>query len=228
MYNGVGLATPRGSGTSGHVQRNCAALFKKEKSKHKDESKAEPLSRQPNKEILEHTRKREIELKCLELSDALEEQGYTQDEIDAKVESYRKMLLDNFEKSNKDKKQLDEYGRPITKDTHQTAEAQIERNAKLRDAFGLDPKIKDEESQSDPKEAEEEPVEIPKDAGEEPAKKSKDSEEKLSKKSKNSEERSSKKSKDSKEKSSKKSKDSDDLHHAILDSQVYDRVWHFL
>jgi serine/arginine repetitive matrix protein 2 len=137
MYNGVGLPTPRGSGTSGHVQRNCAISFKKEKKKHTEDSKLDPINRQPNKEILEHTRKREIEVKCFELSDALEEQGYTQEEIDAKVSSYRKILVENYEKSKKDKQQIDEYGRPIIRDSHQSAEAQLERNAKLRDAFGL-------------------------------------------------------------------------------------------
>ncbi|XP_011500719.1 PREDICTED: pre-mRNA-splicing factor CWC21-like [Ceratosolen solmsi marchali] len=137
MYNGVGLPTPRGSGTSGHVQRNCAISFKKEKKKHTEVSKLDPINRQPNKEILEHTRKREIEVKCFELSDALEEEGYTQEEIDIKVTSYRKILLENYEKSKKDKKHTDEYGRPIVHDSHQSAEAQLERNAKLRDAFGL-------------------------------------------------------------------------------------------
>ncbi|OXU21104.1 hypothetical protein TSAR_012225 [Trichomalopsis sarcophagae] len=136
MYNGVGLPTPRGSGTSGHVQRNCAVLHKREKTKHSEEHKADPINRQPNKEILEHTRKREIEVKCIELSDTLEEQGYTEEEIENKVQSYRKILLEDYNKSKRDKL-VDEYGRPIVRDSHQTAEAQLERNAKLREAFGL-------------------------------------------------------------------------------------------
>lgn len=137
MYNGVGLPTPRGSGTSGHVQRNCALLYKKEKLKHVEENQPEPINRQPNKEILEHTKKREIEVKCLELSDALEEQGYAQEEIDSKIESYRKILLDNYAKSKDDKQHSNESGRSNVRDSHQNAEAQLERNAKLRDAFGL-------------------------------------------------------------------------------------------
>lgn len=136
MYNGVGLPTPRGSGTSGHVQRNCASMHKREKIKHSEEHKGDPINRQPNKEILEHTRKREIEVKCLELSDTLEEQGYTEEEIENKVQAYRKILLDDYNKSKRDK-HVDDYGRPIVRDSHQTAEAQLERNAKLRDAFGL-------------------------------------------------------------------------------------------
>ncbi len=34
------------------------------------------LMKKANKDILEHERKREIELKCLELQDMMEEQGY--------------------------------------------------------------------------------------------------------------------------------------------------------
>ena len=34
------------------------------------------LTKKPNKDIIEHERKREIELKCLELQDMMEDQGY--------------------------------------------------------------------------------------------------------------------------------------------------------
>ncbi|XP_014207587.1 pre-mRNA-splicing factor CWC21 [Copidosoma floridanum] len=143
MYNGVGLQTPRGSGTSGHVQRNCAALYKKEKPKHQnsDDSKLE-INRQPNQEILEHNRKREIEVKCLMYQDTLEEQGYeNEEEIESKVNSYRQILLETYEKSRGQQQQpeLNEFGRPVVRDSHQSAEAQLDRNAKLRDAFGLEP-----------------------------------------------------------------------------------------
>lgn len=80
MYNGIGLATPRGSGTNGHVQRNWALV--KPKAPHKEYKTEEDLStldastnRQPNKEILDHERKRKIELKCAEFAEILEEQG---------------------------------------------------------------------------------------------------------------------------------------------------------
>lgn len=81
MYNGIGLATPRGSGTNGHVQRNWALV--KPRVKDKDYKTEEDLAaldvatnRQPNKEILDHERKRKIELKCAEFAEILEEQGY--------------------------------------------------------------------------------------------------------------------------------------------------------
>ena len=77
MYNGIGLTTPRGSGTNGHVERNWAIVRKtKDKVVYKtDEGKPDILNKQPNKEILEHHRKRKVELKCAELTDVLEQQG---------------------------------------------------------------------------------------------------------------------------------------------------------
>lgn len=80
MYNGIGLQTPRGSGTNGYVQRNWAAVRPAEKSKtYKTEQELAALdianTRQPNKEILDHEKKRKIELRCAEFADILEEQG---------------------------------------------------------------------------------------------------------------------------------------------------------
>ena len=83
MYNGIGLPTPRGSGTNGYVQRNLAFVRKgKEKINYKTEEELEKLesqlTKQPNLEILDHERKRQLELKCLELEDIMEEQGWVQ------------------------------------------------------------------------------------------------------------------------------------------------------
>lgn len=83
MYNGIGLTTPRGSGTNGYVQRNLSSLRVKrprdERGGERDEKDRErlesQLNRQPNAEILEHQRKRQLEVKCAELQDMMEEQG---------------------------------------------------------------------------------------------------------------------------------------------------------
>lgn len=80
MYNGIGLPTPRGSGTNGHVQRNWASVRPRDKEKtYRNEHDLAALdsaaNRQPNKEILDHERKRKIELKCAEFAEILEEQG---------------------------------------------------------------------------------------------------------------------------------------------------------
>lgn len=79
MSSNVGLNTPRGSGTSGYVQKNSANL------RHRDNNAPYPKDgfdsirhrqRQPDQEILEHDRKREIEVKVFELRDKLEDEGY--------------------------------------------------------------------------------------------------------------------------------------------------------
>lgn len=81
MSDNVGLSTPRGSGTSGYVQRNLAHM------KPRDRDRAAPYprgdldhlrhrQRQPDKGILEHDRKREVEVKVFELRDQLEDEGY--------------------------------------------------------------------------------------------------------------------------------------------------------
>lgn len=81
MYNGIGLTTPRGSGTNGHVQRNWAFVRpgKKDNINYRTEEDIAKLdasnNRQPNLDILDHERKRKIEVKCAELEEVLETQG---------------------------------------------------------------------------------------------------------------------------------------------------------
>lgn len=80
MYNGIGLQTARGSGTNGYVQRNLSFV---RQGKPKFEPKTEEefrrfeseYNRPPNEEILEHHRKRKIEVLCLEKEEQLEKTG---------------------------------------------------------------------------------------------------------------------------------------------------------
>jgi serine/arginine repetitive matrix protein 2 len=51
------------------------------------------LVKQPNKEILDHNKKRKIEVRCMELREKMEEQGYSDDEIESKVQDLRESLL---------------------------------------------------------------------------------------------------------------------------------------
>uniref|UniRef100_A0A0C9PRV7 SRRM2 protein n=1 Tax=Fopius arisanus TaxID=64838 RepID=A0A0C9PRV7_9HYME len=135
MYNGIGLQTPRGSGTNGHVQRNWAIVRKtKDRVDYKSEEKGDQLNKQPNKEILDHVRKRKVEVKCAELMDILEDQGLTPEEIKSKVATYREMLMGS---DAKPQVPTDDFGRVNVRETHQVAEAQQEKNAKLREAFGI-------------------------------------------------------------------------------------------
>ena len=80
MYNNIGLQTARGSGTNGYVQRNLSLVrMRKENVNYRTDEDLARLentnSRKPNKEILEHDRKRQIEVKCVELQDMMEDQG---------------------------------------------------------------------------------------------------------------------------------------------------------
>ncbi|XP_070071969.1 SRRM2 protein homolog rsr-2 isoform X6 [Drosophila takahashii] len=138
MYNGIGLTTPRGSGTNGHVQRNwaCVRPGKKDKDyRAEDDTKKldAQLNRPPNKEILDHDRKRKIEVKCLEFEEILEKQGRTPEEIKTHVDSFRQKLMGQ----GKTDLAKDEFGRVAARDTHQIAEAQQQKNAKLREAFNI-------------------------------------------------------------------------------------------
>merc|ERR1712013_739737 len=99
-------------GTNGYVQRNTAFIMKgKEDVKFKTEDDIRRLdaaaNREPNQGILDHERKRKLEVKCMELEEVLEEQGYKDTEIEEKVSAYRKMLL-NKEVSKKAFADVDE------------------------------------------------------------------------------------------------------------------------
>lgn len=78
MADNVGLTTPRGSGTSGYVQKNRSLIRPRDKIAPypKDWEHAKHRPRQPDAEILEHEAKREVEVKVLELRDKLEDEGY--------------------------------------------------------------------------------------------------------------------------------------------------------
>lgn len=132
MYNGIGLSTVRGSGTNGHVQRNFAILRKRDKIDFKEDSKNNQPNRQPNQDILNHARKRKMELKCIEYTDALEGQGYTPEEIIAKVESYRAILQLNDTGEDFSKKDKE-----VVQETHHIALANQQKNLLLREAFGI-------------------------------------------------------------------------------------------
>ncbi|XP_024988006.1 serine/arginine repetitive matrix protein 2 [Cynara cardunculus var. scolymus] len=99
MYNGIGLQTARGSGTNGYIQSN--KFFVKPKTNKVLTGNAggyeagqgiAGVTRKPNKDILEHDRKRQIQLKLVILEDKLVDQGYTDDEIAQKLDEARTTL----------------------------------------------------------------------------------------------------------------------------------------
>ncbi|KAJ6803088.1 pre-mRNA-splicing factor CWC21 [Iris pallida] len=98
MYNGIGLQTARGSGTSGYVQAN--KFFVRPRSNTNAAPSGDPYSagsggggvREADKDILEHDRKRQIQLRLLVLQETLADHGYTESEISAKLDEARRSI----------------------------------------------------------------------------------------------------------------------------------------
>ena len=104
MYNGIGLTTARGSGTSGHVTKNLSYV-KPEFFRNKldsnsgrnrvDDSRSAPKVSSGNRDILEHNKKRAVEARLFALQESLVEQGFTDVEIEVKVSRRRQELNDS-------------------------------------------------------------------------------------------------------------------------------------
>jgi len=102
MYNGIGLTTARGSGTNGYVQRNLAFLREKpiavkQMYNYGMVERTAPVHKAPNREILEHEKKRQIEVKVMEwASDAgILDRNIPQEEIDNLMAQKREELINN-------------------------------------------------------------------------------------------------------------------------------------
>jgi hypothetical protein len=126
MYNGIGLATARGSGnhltssvmsivheriwlyhisgTNGYVVRNLSSLRpqRREPDRSFDDMKSRgPAIKQPNQEILLHDRKRQIEVECLKLRLILEDDEYVQKHFNS-VPAWPYVLIPSFIRVNED------------------------------------------------------------------------------------------------------------------------------
>ena len=137
MYNGIGLTTPRGTGTNGYVQRNWSHVKRKSNVEYRNEQKrvdamGPPKARKPNKEILEHERKRKVELRIAEFEDAMEEQGYSEEEIERETAALREKMLAEELRAKED---AADTKRPM--ETHQIAEKKAKELAKLASALGV-------------------------------------------------------------------------------------------
>ncbi|KAI1397205.1 cwf21-domain-containing protein [Hypoxylon fuscum] len=137
MSDNVGLSTPRGSGTSGYVQRNLAHLRPRDRAapyNTKDLDSFKHRQRQPDKEILEHDRKREVEVKVFELRDQLEDEGVDEEEIDKRCDALRKELQEKMNKGGRDvgpRKPLKAH------QVHELADAKIKESERLRNALKI-------------------------------------------------------------------------------------------
>ncbi|ETI22957.1 hypothetical protein G647_04752 [Cladophialophora carrionii CBS 160.54] len=150
MSSNVGLSTPRGSGTSGYVQRNLSLLKPRAAGvgvPYSLDSAKAPKVRKPDQEILNHDRLREIEVKVLELREKLEDEGQVdEDKIDEQCDRLRETLTKDMEKEKQrttpgggggprriDGKGLKSY------QVHELAEAKERESERLRRALGLKP-----------------------------------------------------------------------------------------
>lgn len=105
-YNGIGLSTVRGSGTSGYVQSNSAnrGVYRSGKYEHRreeeekaryNENKLKLTSvsdRNVDLDLVDHEKKRRIEVKVFELQVELEDQGLPQEEIEERTSELRLKL----------------------------------------------------------------------------------------------------------------------------------------
>ncbi|CAF0853166.1 unnamed protein product [Didymodactylos carnosus] len=168
MYNGIGLNTPRGTGTNGYVQKNLSFVNVKRDRvtyvKDADVKQLETLiERKGNVEILEHEKKRRVELKCAEMRDMMLSNNYDEETTKRKVQKFRKMLIEREGLYNNEQVEYDEHGRPVAKETHQLAQANEEKNRKLREALGLgeyNPKEATKKKVDELKEAERRKIEL--------------------------------------------------------------------
>merc|ERR1711937_275232 len=138
MYNGVGLQTARGSGTNGYVQTNMVFIRKsrletKVKTDEDIRKMEALLNKKPNQEILAHQAKRKVEVKVLELREAMEEDGnYDEEEIEGKCEAFRAMLLNKEGFLDSVEAKSARSG-----ETHQLAAQNEMKNQKAHSAFGI-------------------------------------------------------------------------------------------
>lgn len=132
MYNGIGLQTARGSGTNGYIQRNLSHVKPRDAPRPQSEEKVRHI--EPDEKILEHDRKRKVEVKCIELQDELEEQGVPDDQIEERVSALRKELQarnTSARPSHQEAKNL----RPS--DTHALGAAKRAETAKMERALRI-------------------------------------------------------------------------------------------
>ncbi|NWX14892.1 SRRM2 protein, partial [Aegotheles bennettii] len=78
------------------------------------------MVKKAHREILDHERKRRVELKCMELQEMMEEQGYSEEEIRQKVGTFRQMLMEKEGVLTRE----DQHGRQIVIENHHGADGE--------------------------------------------------------------------------------------------------------
>jgi len=141
MYNGVGVPTPRGTGTNGYVQRNFAALPRiKKKPSDFERERREPAPTEPRKpdtEILEHDKKRQIEVKLMAWA---EEQGLLdanlpKEKLDALLNEARERIIQEEAERAELRAMLQ---KKREEETHKKLAAKERQRAELQEAWKID------------------------------------------------------------------------------------------
>lgn len=112
-YNGVGLQTTRGSGTSGYIQKNSATKnvegFREKRLRDESEAKRREVRarlknarRFAGKEMKEHLEKRQVDVRCMELRDELENENVDEETIKERIGKLREQLLSGKKKVSED------------------------------------------------------------------------------------------------------------------------------
>ncbi|CAK7208087.1 RNA-splicing factor [Sporothrix eucalyptigena] len=146
MSDNVGLSTPRGSGTSGYVQRNRAFIRPRDNAYGGPHGNSNPRDllasqqasrlRQPDQGILDHERKRAIEVRVFALRDELEEKGELDDEaIDERCDELRVKLTEESQRGGGT--DGDVRQRFKAHQVHEQARAKIVESERLRRALRI-------------------------------------------------------------------------------------------
>ena len=158
MYNGIGLKTTRGTGTSGHVQRNVAAIRNQRRrtspeprrSTHEALRQLLKRNKSGSAAILAHESQRKVEVAVAELEEDLHERGYDQETIDKMKQRLRDDLENRGEHeqhaaSRRDLEDKDIGKRAVNNlQSHKVTEIQQHRNERLKEAFGIAPEYEDD------------------------------------------------------------------------------------
>ncbi|KAJ1929825.1 RNA-splicing factor [Tieghemiomyces parasiticus] len=169
MYNGIGLDTTRGSGTNGYVVRNMGHL--KPRRDHRNGASAtvdpnEPFAhlgrerdtvngRTANPELILHEQKRQVELRCLELQDTLEEEGkLSEADIEARISALRETLLAELAEGPEEGQMVSVTEAHLNTirphETHKLAAAKQRENERMEQALGIGEYRRERQSMSPP------------------------------------------------------------------------------
>jgi hypothetical protein len=106
MYNGIGLNTPRGSGTSGYVQKNLAFVRSKQMTNNykeilqKFKENPAPVKKRANQEIIEHELKHKIEVQLFNYAEELKAKNTDTKEIENLVGKKRLALYEKLKNNS--------------------------------------------------------------------------------------------------------------------------------